>query len=418
MLHHQTSLHVAHSVHETSGRANNREGSEPHALHLHETARLVPRWHNGEVGGGVGLVLLLSLERENGLEVVGVLLLKLSSDLFELLDTRAHSHKLSVDARLERKVDGLEHDVDSLLSIQTSHEHEHWNVLVNGKSQGLLHGRLALSLLFKARTIVHDIESQLSIAWVDDILNTIEDALDAGLGQDLLKLSALSGAGCNFLGILRGDGENSVRELDGSSQEVENIHGRVGDLDGLLEALGGLLLTPDLEGLLRYHLVDHRLRKAETIGSIGVIWEATLEDHVVKKAGALGLEPSRALVLSLLEVHRDQSGMPVVGDEDNVLSVGVTAKGELLSSSHGSSAEHGESKLIVFVVLAPLGSVKLLLRQPPHLLKEEGMVYEDTVNSLLEGVEEANSGSRVTEGNLSSKLRVPGIVVLIVAGGD
>mmetsp|Transcript_52050 Transcript_52050/g.161854 ORF Transcript_52050/g.161854 Transcript_52050/m.161854 type:complete len:217 (+) Transcript_52050:1360-2010(+) len=110
--------------------------------------------------------------------------------------------------------------------------------------------------------------------------------------------------------------------------------------------------------------------------------------------------------------------MPVIGNENDILAIGVSAERKLLGCSHCSSAEHSEPELIVLVVLAPLGTIELLLGQSPNLLQEERMVNKHAVDTLLEGVEEADGGGGVPQRNFSGKLSVPGIVVLIVAGSN
>mmetsp|Transcript_2401 Transcript_2401/g.4834 ORF Transcript_2401/g.4834 Transcript_2401/m.4834 type:complete len:245 (-) Transcript_2401:62-796(-) len=110
--------------------------------------------------------------------------------------------------------------------------------------------------------------------------------------------------------------------------------------------------------------------------------------------------------------------MPVVGDKGDVLAVGEASERELLGGDHGGLAEHGEAELVVLVVLAPLGPVELLLGLAPNLLEKERVVDEDAVDTLLEGVEEADGGHAVSEGHLGGELGVPRVVVLVVAGGD
>ena len=240
----------------------------------------------------------------------------------------------------------------------------------------------------------------------------------AGHLDDVLQLAALLRGLGHLLGVARRHRDDRVGRLDGALEEVEHRQRRVGHLLRRLEPLGLLLLLADLERLHRLHRLDDLLREVEALRRLGVEGEAALEGQVVQEHHRLGVGPALALLAGHLEVHGDERGVPVVGDEDHVLAVGKAAERELLRGNERRLAEHGEAELVVLVVLAPLRAVELLLGLAPDLLEEERVVDEDAVDALLEGVEEAHGRHRVAQRHLGGELSVPRVVVLVVAGGD
>mmetsp|Transcript_18926 Transcript_18926/g.52065 ORF Transcript_18926/g.52065 Transcript_18926/m.52065 type:complete len:223 (+) Transcript_18926:1246-1914(+) len=156
----------------------------------------------------------------------------------------------------------------------------------------------------------------------------------------------------------------------------------------------------------------------ETLSGLRILGETALESKVVKEHDALGIFPAFALLLSILQIHRNQRSMPIIGNEDNVLSIRITSEGQFLGRNQSSLAEHGESQLVVLVILAPLRTIELLLGETPNLLQEQGMVHEDTIDALLESMEKSHGGHGVTERNLSSELGIPGVIVLIITRGN
>jgi hypothetical protein len=131
----------------------------------------------------------------------------------------------------------------------------------------------------------------------------------------------------------------------------------------------------------------------------------------VDAEGHLGLQELSLGLVDVLEEDRDEGRVPVVGDKDAVLA---GAKGEGADGLDGGLVEEGKALVVVDEVSAGLGAVELGAGLAPDLGKEPGVVDKNTVDALLDRVEEADGLSVDVDGDRG----VPAVSVLVIAGGN
>mmetsp|Transcript_66906 Transcript_66906/g.139443 ORF Transcript_66906/g.139443 Transcript_66906/m.139443 type:complete len:331 (+) Transcript_66906:224-1216(+) len=235
VVHHKARLAVADGVSKASRGSDNGDRRETHALHLHQPAGLIAGRHQREVCRSVALVLLLALEGEDGLEVVGELLLHLRSHHFKLLNTAAHRDELGIDARVQSLLHRHKQHVDALLRVKATHEDKHRDLLRHLEAQRLLHHALADGLELQRVDVVHRLQPHLLVHRSDSVLHSVQDALD--VLDKLHHLSALGLVRAHFLSVSGRDSEDRVGSHARAVHQVQHFHRRVRNLFCLLEAL-------------------------------------------------------------------------------------------------------------------------------------------------------------------------------------
>merc|ERR1719156_490920 len=119
--------------------------------------------------------------------------------------------------------------------------------------------------------------------------------------------------------------------------------------------------------------------------------ETALVNRVVGQAENLSPvlgEIARVHLTLSLNQHWDKAGMPVIGNNDDVIAVRKASKGKLFDRHESTLAKVRKAGLVVDIVLTKLRAIQLGARQAPDCGQEAGMIHKDLINLLLEGVEE------------------------------
>src|SRR5688572_28896302 len=114
---------VFYRVLESAGRSDDGRRSITLGDHLTESARLVARRHQEEVGARVQQTRQRIVETGDGGDAIG----KPARDLREVCFERgvAIAKDAQADAPVEQLGHGSEHEIDSLLVSETAHDREH-----------------------------------------------------------------------------------------------------------------------------------------------------------------------------------------------------------------------------------------------------------------------------------------------------
>ena len=241
-------------------------------------------------------------------------------------------------------------------------------------------------------------------------VHAVDDAFHTEFTDDVIELNALSLAGCDLLGVVFGHGQVLVGVHEARLEPVGlAVNLAVEFLLAVFLGRVGFVVHFGVT-VFEEEVVSRRVRQA--VGGHRLREEATLERDVVNRHRALGLGELTRRLHHLVQDDRDERGVPVVCDEDDVFA--ETEFGERRRRLDGGVAEHREAILVVREVVPRLFAVKLGAGFTPNLGQEVGVIDEHAIDALLLLVEEAN---RLTE-RFDVHGGVPRALVLIVTRRD
>lgn len=380
-------------------------------MELNETARLKAGWNDHEVSTGGDQVseLVVELDHSHGCtrEFVGhVADLGLEGRL-----ACSENDDLNVGAGGEL-VQSSEQDIDALLLFKTADEAEHGGVCLDGETGLALQRSLGESLAgFDILGVVLEgqefVQGGVPVGGVHAVGDTLHT-----LGCDhLAELDAELRTGGDLTGVVGRDGEKLVAGRNTSTKPVElskslsggnGIHHRILTGRGsFVEDLGIAIFEGEAweRGFWQAELRE-RLRP-----------ETTLEGNIVDGVCHFGVDTATGGLVHVLDEDGDEGCVPVVGDEDGVLS---RHEGKGSERFDGCFAEEGKTALVIDVVSTALTAVELAAGVSPDLLEEPRVIDPNAVDALLDGVEEAN-GLTV---NFNDNASIPGVGELIETRGN
>mmetsp|Transcript_86050 Transcript_86050/g.267367 ORF Transcript_86050/g.267367 Transcript_86050/m.267367 type:complete len:399 (+) Transcript_86050:183-1379(+) len=308
---------VRHRVHKAARRVNHWECAVQLGVHLGQAAGLVARGHEEEVAARHHLVLDLGVETHVATDAAAEAALRPPQGLGVLLLAVAHQDQLHVAGHaiarvLHQPTDDLPNDIHPLLPGEApdkADEHCAW-VLVQAHLV-LQHGLVAALALFE---VLHRVPpgNLLIDQGVPAVIHAVQDASEAqavGLAaHDVLH--AETAVHCLDLpSVVGGDGEDAV-----GADEA-----RLGKVDAIPvdQVVRGLLLHA--EEFARVH--------------VGVL---ALVPEVVDDIDAACLVVAAVGPVLVAEVKGHQAGLPVIGQEEHLVTVGIAADVEDERRLHGS----------------------------------------------------------------------------------
>ena len=121
-------------------------------------------------------------------------------------------------------------------------------------------------------------------------------------------------------------------------------------------------------------------------------------------------------LIDVLDEHRDDGSVPIVANNDSVLS---GEERQLSESLDGGFAEEGKALGVVNIVSTRLGTVELAASWAPDLAKEGFVIHPDAVDASLYAVEKANSLTIDLSLHFATvKFQMPGVSILIITRGN
>mmetsp|Transcript_15252 Transcript_15252/g.43396 ORF Transcript_15252/g.43396 Transcript_15252/m.43396 type:complete len:466 (-) Transcript_15252:1566-2963(-) len=323
-----------------------------------------------------------------------------------LLLPRSEDDDLS---RVTNLVHGGKKDVDSLLLLKAADESEHGGIWTDREAGLPLQGSLGIRLTgFHGLRVVLEGQELVERRVPVRNVHSVDDALDA-LGRDhVVELDSELRSRRHLLGIGRGDGQKLVAGGDSGAEPV--LLGKLLAWRPLVHLRGrGVLVEHHRVSVLEGKTLPGALRQIEVAERFGP--EPSLERDVVDREGNLGIQEPSSRLHDVLDVDGNESSVPVVRDNHGILT---RHEGEGREGLERSLAEERKALLVVDVVGSGLLSVELGPGLSPDLGQKPRVIDPHAVDTVLDGVEEAN----ILAVNVDDDRRVPRVEVLVVTRGD
>mmetsp|Transcript_28650 Transcript_28650/g.51204 ORF Transcript_28650/g.51204 Transcript_28650/m.51204 type:complete len:572 (-) Transcript_28650:957-2672(-) len=380
-----------HCVAQPAHRVHQRHGAVRHGVQLVEAARLKARRHQQNVDAGGDAVRHRHVEPHPRL-AIGVARLHTAKVVFEVVPSRAqhdHLHVLS-----HQPIVRVPDEVDALLVVQPPNEAEQWYVRVHLQTELLLQRRLAGGLAGGERLLGELFVAVCGERFVGGGVPLVEvDAVDDApkLPAHVAQVHVQPPPALLRLALPRvpvADGHQAVRGLDARLQDVH-------------------VLAAD--GVVQVEAVLHVLRDLK-VGEL-VEGGAALVGHVVEDEDSARKGHLFVVAVVPLQVDGQQGGVPVVGDEAQVVvAVGDAAAGDVPGRLEGSLAQQRAAEA---EVEARAVRVDVFAGVVVH-----GVVDEDVVDAVLVLVVVAHLVVGVEDAEAHQHARVGGALVVLVARGD